>query len=555
MRLIWIFSPFWILMLLAISGYVFILPEISLIQNMSDSYLWSVWRGSFVIAGGATALSLLFGIMTALALDQIGPFSGRVWLLRLYRLCFIMPILIVIYAVISFYGLGGWLQTALQILLGKSHFSGGHIYGLGGIWLVMVFANFPYVTLLFLTGFSNIDLNNHRLASQMNFRYFEKLRWIYGPIIYRQIWGVGGMVFLLCFTSFAPVLILGGGPKFATLEVAIYQALRFDFDLGQTVFLSLLQIITCGGLILLVQVIRRYFARQTKHGEQDQFMWKDSPVVAGDKYYFVGYQPSKVSAIWVLCMSLGLLFPLGTVILDAARGPILTVLGMPIFWQAILGSTLIAFSASLIALCVTCMTLISLRGYLEKKYQDQHLLRYIAGLDYVSLTILAFPPLAMSAGLFLILRDWIPILQIGLYIAILVQAILSIPYMLRFLVPAFQQSSQQYGRISRSLDLTSWQRVYYIDAPLLYRPLGQATGISAAFAAGDLAVISLFGSQDVNTLPLLLYRLSGAYRAEEAAVTALALILFCFMVFWICDRGLQLLCRLSVRSLGKEAGS
>ena len=44
---------------------------------------------------------------------------------------------------------------------------------------------------------------------------------------------------MLCVTSFTIVLTLGGGPAATTLEVAIYQALRFDFDPARAVALTL----------------------------------------------------------------------------------------------------------------------------------------------------------------------------------------------------------------------------------------------------------------------------------------------------------------------------
>jgi thiamine transport system permease protein len=47
---------------------------------------------------------------------------------------------------------------------------------------------------------------------------------------------------MLCATSFTLVLVLGGGPAATTLEVAIYQALRFDFDPNRAVLLSGIQI-------------------------------------------------------------------------------------------------------------------------------------------------------------------------------------------------------------------------------------------------------------------------------------------------------------------------
>ena len=49
------------------------------------------------------------------------------------------------------------------------------------------------------------------------------------------------LVFLLCMTSFAVALTLGGGPRATTLELAIYQAVRFDFDLGRAAWLALIQ--------------------------------------------------------------------------------------------------------------------------------------------------------------------------------------------------------------------------------------------------------------------------------------------------------------------------
>ena len=62
--------------------------------------------------------------------------------------------------------------------------------------------------------------------------------------------GIVVLVFMLCLTSFAVVLSLGGGPRNTTLEVAIYQSLRFDFDPAQAVVLALLQ----PGLCLAVAI-------------------------------------------------------------------------------------------------------------------------------------------------------------------------------------------------------------------------------------------------------------------------------------------------------------
>ncbi len=51
---------------------------------------------------------------------------------------------------------------------------------------------------------------------------------------------------MLCVTSFTIVLVLGGGPGATTLEVAIYQALRFDFEPATAAVLTGVQIAITG---------------------------------------------------------------------------------------------------------------------------------------------------------------------------------------------------------------------------------------------------------------------------------------------------------------------
>src|SRR5258705_14009113 len=61
---------------------------------------------------------------------------------------------------------------------------------------------------------------------------------------------VAALVFMLCFASFAITLTLGGGPRWASLEAAIYEALRFDFDPPRAAVLALLQLAISGSLLL-----------------------------------------------------------------------------------------------------------------------------------------------------------------------------------------------------------------------------------------------------------------------------------------------------------------
>jgi len=59
---------------------------------------------------------------------------------------------------------------------------------------------------------------------------------------------------MLCITSFTIVLILGGGPAAKTLEVAIYQALRFGFDPARAVTLTVLQMLDFAVVLVLTRL-------------------------------------------------------------------------------------------------------------------------------------------------------------------------------------------------------------------------------------------------------------------------------------------------------------
>ena len=97
-------------------------------------------------------------------------------------------------------------------------------------------------TRLFLEALETVPADQWRLASQLGMGARPAFRLIEWPALRAALPGVAGLVFMLCITSFTIVLTLGGGPRATTLEVAIYQALRFDFDPARAVTLTLLQI-------------------------------------------------------------------------------------------------------------------------------------------------------------------------------------------------------------------------------------------------------------------------------------------------------------------------
>jgi thiamine transport system permease protein len=132
-----------------------------------------------------------------------------------------------------------------------------YLYGLTGILIAHVFFNLPLAVRLLLPAWQSIPGESWRLAAQLGMRSSHILLYIEWPVLRQSVPLVAGLVFMLCFTSFAVVLTLGGGPLATTVEVAIYQALRFDFDLPRAGLLALLQLFFCGAIVTVLQLLGR----------------------------------------------------------------------------------------------------------------------------------------------------------------------------------------------------------------------------------------------------------------------------------------------------------
>ena len=67
--------------------------------------------------------------------------------------------------------------------------------------------------------------------------------------------------------------------------------------------------------------------------------------------------------------------------------------------------------------------------------------------------------------------------------------------------------------------------------PALAPEIGYAAGLSSALSLGDMTIVALFGSQQFQTLPWLLYQTMARYRAGEAAALALLLLCLTLLLF------------------------
>ena len=124
---------------------------------------------------------------------------------------------------------------------------------------------------------------------------------------------------------------------------------------------------------------------------------------------------------------------------------------------------------------------------------------------------LAVPAVVLSLGFFLLVRN------LGLapasaapFVVVLGNSLLALPFAMATLGPPLETNARTRGKLIRSLGLSGWRQFVAVEYPLLGKDIGVMLALAFCFSLGDLGVIALFGTQDFQTLPLLMFRALGA---------------------------------------------
>jgi thiamine transport system permease protein len=480
----------------------------------ADPYLRHILWFTLAQAGLSTLVSLAAAVPVARALAR-RQFTGRTALLRLFGLPMIVPALAGAFGMLAVFGRSGLVGDGLAALGSDARVD---VYGLSGIVLTHAFFNMPFAVRVLVGAWGAVPSESWRLAAMLGMRGGAVFRLIEWPLLARHLPGLFVLIFLLCASSFAIVLTLGGGPGATTLEVAIYQAIRVDFDVGRAVFLSLLQIALCASLSLAA-------GRLTGHQAVGATLGR--PVRRFDSR---GRAARTIDAAAIALAALFVLLPLAAIVangLPGLAGPVATGAGVR---AAALRSLAIALAAGTLALAAGWgLTWAVVRLRVRGRPGLARLL------DLLGTVVLIVPPIVLGAGLFLLFRGTAAP-GYGAVAIVLVNALMALPFVLGILRPAAEEAEARYGRLCAGLGVAGLHRLRLVDWPVLRRPAALALAFAAALSFGDLGVVTLVGQDGAETLPLVLSRLLGSYRLRDAAGVVLLLLVMGLALFLLLER-------------------
>ncbi|MHB1101442.1 MAG: ABC transporter permease family protein [Devosia sp.] len=455
-------------------------------------------------AGLTTVLSLVVGTALAWALNRL-RFPGRDLIVGLFASAIVTPGIVVAFGLLAVWGRSGWINILSETVFGTP--LNVPIFGLGGILAAHLILDGAFAARILLTRLDAIPTARLKTGQSLALSAWQRFAVIDWPTIRGTLPGLGAIIFLLAFTSFPVVLLLGGGPANQTLEVAIYTAVRLDFDLYGAVILALVQIAVCTTVVLAAAA---FAPVPPSLGPSRGQRWSDAGAAR--------------AAQWLILVVsiLGFALPLAAILFDGLGSGLEALLQRAAFWRSLgtsLGiATLSAALTLLLALCL-CLGRAATRS-----------LPLRTGIAAPSYAYLAVPAVVLALGFFLLVRG------LGLdpalaapAVVILANTLLALPFAVATLGPPLDAIAQSRGRLIRSLNLSGVRQFTQVEWPLIGREAGVVVALAFCFSLGDLGVIALFGTQDFATLPLLMVRALGAYRTHDAA--AIAALMLCLTIF------------------------
>jgi thiamine transport system permease protein len=463
---------------------------------LTREVVWfTVWQ-----ALASTALTIVLATPAAYVLGRY-RFRGRSVVSAIVVVPFVLPTVVVALAFLAILPDGverGWAP----------------------ILVAHAFFNVAVIVRIVGTFWANLDPRVGEAAATLGASPAQRAREIVLPLLAPGLAAAGAIVFLFSFTSFGIVLILGG-PRYATIEAEIYsQAVRL-FDLRAAAVLSLVQLACVVAAVwVATRLERRLVVTGSQRAERDTLRSirtrREKLVVAaslGGLGLFLGL-PLAVLVERSLAVGDGY----GLDAYRALAKPTSVLLASP--WEAIVNSLVYAAAASLIAIVVGGLAAFAVADTRGSRLLD----------------LLVLIPLGASAvmlGLgFLIAFDTPPLdIRAEPWIVPVVQALVAIPFVVRIMVPTLRSIDPRLREAAALLGASPGRVRREVDLPIVARGLAVAAGFAFAISLGEFGATVFLARPDRPTLPVAIFRFLGRPgEVNVAQAYALAVVLMAVTV-------------------------
>jgi thiamine transport system permease protein len=505
---------------------------------LRDPYYLRIIGFTFGQALLSTLLSLALGLPGAYLLARY-EFPGKRVVRALTTVPFVLPSIILVLGFVRFFGNNGILNRLLLRLLHLREPPLHILYSFWAILLAHAFYNFPVAMRVISALWARLPPTLEEAARSLGAHGPRLFLRVTLPQLAPGVLASAALIFIFCFLSFAVVLVLGGGPRFTTLEVEIYRLAKVGLDLPAAGALALI------GALLSLLALSAYLRLQARAGFNEEL----EVAPAGRRLSELLRRPAGFLVLAYLAfLVLVVLAPILTVVGYSLQGRTgWSAGGFSLAWyrrllapgemylRAIRNS--LAFAGLTVALAVPLGTALAYLGARRRRAGSSMLeaalmlplgvSTIILGLGYLR-AYQALPWLGAALGPLSGSRGWPAV--------VLAHTVIAYPFVIRAVSPVFRKIKPSLPEAARSLGASGWRLFFRLELPLLKSALLTGAAFAFGISVGEINATLVLATPELATMPIAVYRLIGSYNFVGACAMGTLLMLLCFLAFLAIDR-------------------
>ncbi|MDR0313036.1 MAG: iron ABC transporter permease [Treponema sp.] len=535
------YSAVWLLSLLPVlaAAFAFVLPYgASFAPLIQGGNAITVWKNAALFSVTLFTLKqAFFSVLVSLALGLPGAwFIGNShsrfapFLRTITAVPFAMPSILVVLGFVLFFGNSGWVNRIFINLTGADEGPLRILYKPEAIILAHGFFNFPLVIGLVGDGLARARRAYAPAAASMGASPTKTALTVILPLAVPSLMSAILLVFLYCFTSFAVVLVLGGGPASTTIAVEIYRHARIFLNYHNAAALALVETLIAVSLFLTYTFFGRKY-RMIKTDVHER--------IETDKRSPVSWT---ILIVYCLVMAFFILGPLLSIPLESllyrpsrSADQVLSLR----WWQslgdtclpALVRSLTLAFFSATTA-CILAVLAAGSVKLLEEQGRGNsawvNIVRFFAAAPIVSSGIV------LGLGWIILYGRNFSRAPLAL---VILHAVSALPFAFNFISEGFRSLPGNILSAASVFGAGPLRGLLTTALPLSLPRIRSAWGFAAALSLGELNAVMMLGMEGWETLPLYIYRAVGAYRYGTACAAGTLLILGCAACFFLSETG------------------